>query len=47
MLDTGIDPAHPDLQLMLPEGPRIEQGINITGELSQSWADSAASGLSG
>ena len=42
--DTGIDPAHPDLALALPDGPRIAQGLNVTAEVSRSWADSAAHG---
>ncbi|HEY3188305.1 MAG TPA: hypothetical protein VGJ70_12580, partial [Solirubrobacteraceae bacterium] len=28
--DTGIDPGHPDLNVALSRGSRIEQGINVT-----------------
>ena len=44
VLDTGIDPAHPDLGGSAPGGIRIEGGLNVTAEESRSWADSAAHG---
>ena len=44
VLDTGIDPAHPDLRGAAGDGTRIEGGLNVTAEISRSWADSAAHG---
>jgi len=40
--DTGIDPAHPDLAAMLPDGsPRIVHAVNLTGlEPAGAFADS-------
>ena len=43
--DTGIDPAHPELALALPDGSaRIERGLNVTSERSGSVADSFGHG---
>ena len=44
ILDTGIDPAHPDLAGSFADGPRIVQGMNVTADPGGSWADSAAHG---
>ncbi len=43
--DTGIDPAHPELALTLPDGStRIEHALNVTSEPGGSVADSNAHG---
>jgi subtilisin family serine protease len=43
--DTGVDPAHPDLERTLPDGaPRFAWGANVTAEASGSWADSVGHG---
>jgi subtilisin family serine protease len=42
--DTGIDPNHPELQATLASGPRIELGVNVTGDPTPSFADSFGHG---
>jgi subtilisin family serine protease len=43
--DTGIDPTHPDLIRLLPDGrPRLALAHNVTSEASASFADSNGHG---
>ena len=42
--DTGIDPDHPELQMPLAGGTRIEFGLNVTADPSPSFADSFGHG---
>jgi hypothetical protein len=42
--DTGIDPDHPDLGGLIEGRPRIELGVNLSGEASPSFADSFGHG---
>src|SRR5205085_3720850 len=44
VLDTGVDPAHPDLARAADGTPRLVDGRNVTADPSRSWADSAAHG---
>ncbi len=44
LVDTGVDPTHPELQSILPDGARLEGGLNVTMDPSGSWADSVAHG---
>ncbi|HEY6866334.1 MAG TPA: S8 family serine peptidase, partial [Candidatus Eisenbacteria bacterium] len=43
--DTGIDPAHPELARVLPDGsPRIERALNVTSEPGGAVTDSFGHG---
>ncbi|HYM81836.1 MAG TPA: S8 family serine peptidase [Candidatus Limnocylindria bacterium] len=43
--DTGIDPGHPELATVMPDGrPRIELGSNLSGDPSGAFADSVGHG---
>jgi subtilisin family serine protease len=43
--DTGVDPAHPELQAPIAGGGlRMELGANVTGDPNPAWADSFGHG---
>jgi subtilisin family serine protease len=43
--DTGVDPAHPELQAPVADGGlRMELGANVTGDPNPAWADSFGHG---
>jgi subtilisin family serine protease len=43
--DTGLDPHHPEFEAMMPGGyPRVADGLNVTVEPGDAWADSNAHG---